>query len=168
MSDSLRSTQKSLVVLPALSAVAMRSHKAISIHPSRVPGSFFQSLRTRDFPKYAIFQFVLSKLLFFQHVKSASGSQTVFEKGVSGELPQLLLTCTSLKASVTANICTGRESGPLQYNISRGKTYLLVPAQVTSLQKYIINNNQAERPSLYPLMRYCLLPQYLKPSPSHF
>lgn len=168
MSDSLRSTQKSTVVLPALSAVAMRSHKAISIHPGRVPGSSFQSLRTRDFSQIGHLSICTFQIAFLPACKVYLQIPNRFWKGSIRRASQLLLTCTSLKAGVTANIHTSREPGPLQYNISRGKTYLLVPAKVISLQKYIINNNQAERPSFYPTMRYCLLPQYLKPSPPHF
>jgi len=109
----------------------MRCDKAISIHTGGVPDPYFQSLKTRDFAICAIFQLVLLKLRAGSKAESTSRSQRVFPN--IRPAYQHLLACTSLKASITANIHTGGASGSLQYNISEGKTYLLIPAQVISL-----------------------------------
>lgn len=102
---------------PVSGVSAMRWDKTISIHTGKEPGCYFQSLKTRDFAKYIIFQ---------------------------------LSTDTSPKASPTCFHSSWWRIWPT--SIQYFKTHHLIQFQVISLlKKYILHNNQAERPCLHTL-----------------
>lgn len=148
MSDSLKSTQKFLVFLLALSTVAaMRSDKAISIHTGRVPVPYFQSLKPRDFAKYVIFQLVLFKLLYFQRVKPTLRSQTIFKIEYQASFSAFVNMHVS-KSQHNCNHSYWWRIWPtsIQYFIRQNVPFNSSSSYFT-IKKYIMNNNRAERPS---------------------